>query len=61
VSRPHVVKLVDRGDIPSHKVGAHRRVALDDLLAYRERRRAEQDAFLDAMTSEAEVLGLYDG
>lgn len=60
VSRPHVVKLIDRGDIPSHKVGVHRRVALDDLLAYRDRRRAEQDAFLDEMTADAEVLGLYD-
>ena len=61
VSRPHLVKLIDRGDIPSHKVGAHRRVALDDLLAYRDRQRAEQDAFLDAMTADAEALGLYDG
>jgi excisionase family DNA binding protein len=60
VSRPHVVKLIDRGDIKSHKVGAHRRVALDDLLTYRDRRRAEQDALLDAMTADAEDLGLYD-
>jgi excisionase family DNA binding protein len=40
VSRPHVVKLIDRGDIPSHKVGVHRRVGLDYVLAYRDRRRA---------------------
>lgn len=60
VSRPHIVKLIDRGDIPSHKVGAHRRVALYDLLAYRDGRRAEQDALLDAMTADAEVLGLYN-
>jgi excisionase family DNA binding protein len=60
VSRPHVVKLIDRGDIPSHKVGAHRRVALDDVLAYRDRWRAEQDRFLDEMTADAEALGLYD-
>ena len=60
VSRPHVVKLIDRGDIPSHKVGVHRRVALDDLVAYRDRRRAEQDAFLDETTADAEALGLYD-
>jgi excisionase family DNA binding protein len=60
VSRPHVVKLIDRGEIPSHKVGVHRRVGLDDVLAYRDRRRAEQDSFLDEMTADAEALGLYD-
>ena len=34
VSRPHVIKLLEKGVIPYKKVGTHRRIQLKDLLDY---------------------------
>ena len=37
VSRPFVVKLIDDGKLPGHKVGTHRRVYTRDAHAYKQR------------------------
>ncbi len=52
VSRPTVIKLLDAGQIPFAKAGSHRRVRLEDVLGYRQRRRAEQYAALEATASD---------
>lgn len=56
VSRPHLIKLLDRGDLPFHRVGTHRRIRVDDVLAYRDRRDAERSAALDELTKLSEEL-----
>lgn len=56
VSRPHLIKLLDRGDIPSHKVGSHRRVQTVDLLAYRAKRDETRHAKLDELARISEEL-----
>ncbi|MEZ5824918.1 MAG: helix-turn-helix domain-containing protein [Geminicoccaceae bacterium] len=38
VSRPHLIKLLERGDIPHDMTGRHRRIRADDLFAYKEKR-----------------------
>lgn len=46
VSRPTLVRLLEAGDIAYEKPGRHRRVRLDDLLAYQTAFRAERHAAL---------------
>ena len=56
VSRPHLIKLLDRGDLPFHRVGSHRRIRIDDVLAYRDRRDAAQRVALHELTRLSEEL-----
>jgi len=58
VSRPHLVKLVDSGEIPHTKVGRHRRVLLNDVLSYQNRQRARRGDALDKLAELSEGLPL---
>ena len=59
VSRPHLTKLLEAGEIPFHKVGTHRRVALEDVLAYRERRATQRADALRELGDLSQELGGY--
>lgn len=59
VSRPHLVGLVDRGEIPSRKVGSHRRMKLSDVLLFREVDQARRLKAVADLAAEAQELGVY--
>lgn len=59
-SRPHLVKLLEQGDIPFMKVGRHRRVKYEDIMSYKlEMKQRQQEAIRQLMKSD-EDSGLYD-
>ncbi len=60
VSRPYLVGLLRAGEIPYHSVGRHRRVRVEELLRYKERRDSERRRLLSKMTREAQEAGLYE-
>lgn len=59
-SRPHLVKLLEIGEMPFTKIGRHRRVKFEDVMTYRKRMKAKQEALLIKMIHADEESGLYD-
>ncbi|MCZ6805035.1 MAG: helix-turn-helix domain-containing protein [Proteobacteria bacterium] len=61
VSRPFLVRLLEEGAIPHHKVGSHRRVLAKDVTEYKQRIDTERMKSLDTLSSESQDLEMgYD-
>jgi excisionase family DNA binding protein len=58
VSRPFLIGLIEEGRIPFRKVGTHRRIRFDDLMAYK--RKVDQDRLktLEELAAEAQKHGM---
>ncbi len=61
VSRPFLIKLLEEGALPHRKVGKHRRVRMEDVMAYREKIDRERESVLDELAREAQRLELGYG
>jgi len=59
-SWPHLIKLLENGEISFTKVGKHRRVKFDDIVNYKRRMKTNQKNLIMDMMKSDEELGLYD-
>ena len=59
-SRPHLVKMLEKGRIPFTMTGKHRRVRFQDLTRYKNDLKLKQEKFLIEMMKSDEALGLYN-
>lgn len=58
VSRPYVVGLVEKGEVPARLVGRQRRLLLGDVLAYRRVSKGSARAALEEMVAISQDLDL---
>ncbi|USQ03487.1 helix-turn-helix domain-containing protein [Aquirufa antheringensis] len=59
-SRPHLISLLESGEIPFIKVGKHRRIKFEDIMQYKAHMYSKQRARIIDMMKMDEDLGLYD-
>lgn len=59
VSRPYLIGLLESGKIAYRKVGKHRRVRVDSLMAYKRRDDHERRTAADELSELNQDMGLY--
>ncbi len=60
MSRQFLIGLLEKGEIPCHKVGTHRRLYARDVLAYKAKRDAARSKTLDDLALAEAEQGTYD-
>jgi len=60
VSRPFLCQLLDKGELPFHRVGSHRRIRFGDLKEYRDARDQSRHKRLEELFRKVKDAGHYD-
>lgn len=60
LSRQFLIQLLEKGDIPFHKVGTHRRMYVRDVIAYKAKRDIARRQTLDDLAKKEFAKGDYD-
>lgn len=60
VSRQYLVRLLDEGRIPFRKTGRHRRLRIEDVLAFKKQRDEDRRARLRKLSQASQEFGGYD-
>lgn len=58
VSRPFLIEQLEKGVIPFRKVGTHRRVLFQDLMAYKQKIDGDRLTTLEELSAQAQELGM---
>jgi len=58
VSRPFLIKLLEDNALPHRKVGKHRRIHVEDLMAYKAKIDRDREAILDQLAREGQEQGI---
>lgn len=58
VSRPFLIRLLEEGVIKHRKVGTHRRIRMEDVMAYKMQIDQDREAVLDELVEDAEDQGM---
>lgn len=58
VSRPFLIKMLEQGKLPFHKVGKHRRIRFADLLTFKQRAEDERARALERLAAEGQELDM---
>lgn len=59
-SRPHLIRLLEKGEIQFTKIGKHRRIRYEDIVKYKKEMKARQKQLLIEIMKSDEESGLYD-
>lgn len=60
MSRQFLMRLLDKAELPFHKVGAHRRILRKDVETYARKRAAQRSARLEKLRDKIQAAGLDD-
>ncbi|WIG61376.1 MAG: hypothetical protein OJF49_004124 [Ktedonobacterales bacterium] len=59
VSRPYLIKVLERGEIPYVMTGTHRRILVSDLMDYKRKRDTSRREALARLTQISQDFGMY--